>query len=288
MSGLLTFTDRKNASKIAMLPLKEIFINDHKKCMTCNPHELKGSVINIEKNGLDSPLMVKKIDRGYELISDIKSYYSAKFAGIESVPCIVLNDNDENYAMLNQIQAIHNQSFDFFKEAEEIEKLISHYGMTQEDAALHLGKAQSTVANKLRLLRLTAEERKLIIDNHLTERHARALLRLASSQERLYILNMVIQYGFNVEKTELAVDKIIGHRHPRESYRKRSRSGQSVKTYINTIMKAVEGLESSGFRIDAKRVEHDNCLELRVRIPNNNGYITANENSYVLKDSNLN
>lgn len=286
MSGILTFADKKNKSKIVEIHLKDIFISDKKKCMTCDPRELQKSALNAEKNGLERPLMVKKTARGYELLSEVSDYYIAKLAGIDSVPCILSNKCDRNYAMINQIQLIRDYSFDFFKEAEEIEKLISYYGMTQEDAALHLGKAQSTVANKLRLLRLTSEERKLIIDNHLTERHARALLRLASPQERLYILNMVIQYGFNVEKTELAVDKIIGHNHPRDTYKKRNRSVQSAKTYINTIMRAVEGLESYGFSIDAKKSEQDNCLELRLRIPNGSQYFNSdvNENAYTLKN----
>ncbi len=268
MSGILTFTGRRNAGSIIELQMMDIFISDHKKCMTCNPHEIQKLAINTEKNGLNSPLMVRKTDRGYELLSELNDYYAAKLAGLSSVPCILMEENDRNYAMINQIKMINDQNLNFFKEAEEIEKLISYYGMTQEDAAAHLGKAQSTVANKLRLLRLTEEERKLIIDNHLTERHARALLRLASPQERICVLNLVIQHGFNVEKTELAVDKIIGHRHPREPYRKRSRSVQSVRTYLNTIMRAVEGLSSSGVNVDTQRLEHDNCLELRLRIPN--------------------
>lgn len=270
MSGTLTFTGKKSTGNIIKLQLMDIFIGDHKKCMTCNPHEIQKLAVSTEKNGLNSPLMVRKTDRGYELLSELNDYYAAKLAGLKSVPCILMGEKDRNHGMISQIKMINDQNLNFFKEAEEIEKLISYYGMTQEDAAAHLGKAQSTVANKLRLLRLTDEERNLIIDNHLTERHARALLRLASPQERIYVLNLVIQHGFNVEKTELAVDKIIGHSHPREPYRKRSRSVQSVRTYINTIMRAVDGLASSGINVDTQKLEHDNCLELRLRIPNKN------------------
>lgn len=280
MSGILTFTNNTDIDRIVDIELKEIFISNRNQCMTCDPKELQKIAIDAEKNGINEPLTVEKSDKGYQLISGLNNYYAAKLAGIAAVPCIIIDKADTDNSMMNQIQIIHNNTYDFFKEAEEIEKLISLYGMTQEDAASHLGKAQSTVANKLRLLRLTEEERKLIIENHLTERHARALLRLAAPQERMYILNMVIKHGFNVEKTELAVDKVIGHRNRREPYRKRSRSVQSVKACINMILKSAEILESSGFNVNTKKTENDDYLELTVRIPNNKYHKTEKENKY--------
>lgn len=269
MSGILTFANKTDTQRAADIELKEIFISNRNQCMTCDPKELQAVADEASKNGISEPLTVVKTDKGYQLISGLKNYYAAKLAGIASVPCIVIDKTDSDSGMMNQIHIINNNTYDFFKEAEEIEKLISLYGMTQEDAASHLGKAQSTVANKLRLLRLTEEERKLITENHLTERHARALLRLAAPQERMYILNMVIKHGFNVEKTELAVDKVIGHRHRREPYRKRSKSVQSVKACINMILKSMEILESSGFNVNTKKTENDDYMELTVRIPNN-------------------
>lgn len=285
MSGTLTFTGKKNIRNVVKIRLKDIFIYDKEKCMPCDPAQIKKLSMNAEKNSIDSPFLVESTDRGYMLKSDVKKYYAAKLAGIEYVPCIIFDEADEENGMINQIQDIHNNSFDFFKEAEAIERLISRYGMTQEDAASHLGKAQSTVANKLRLLRLTEEERKLITENHLTERHARALLRLASPQERLCVLNMVIQYGFNVEKTELAVDKVIGKNRPKEIYRKRTRSSHSVRSYVKAIMKAVEGLESSGVNVDTKEFEFENCLELRLRIPNSGQFHkkSSNDEMYYIR-----
>ena len=268
MSGTLTFKSRKKTGSIVKINTSDIFVgnNEIKSCI--DSFLLKKLSSEIKINGIDSPFLVNKTENGYTLISDAEKYYAARLAGIDNVPCIIVDENSEDKGMISQIKNIYSNGFDFFKEAEGIERLISSYGMTQEDAASHLGKAQSTVANKLRLLRLTEEERKLITENHLTERHARALLRLASQQERLYVLNMIIQYGLNVEKTEIAVDKLIGQNRPKEVYKKRTRSGHSVRGYIKAIMKAVEGLESSGIDVDARRFEFDNCYELRLRIPN--------------------
>ncbi|MGN0632059.1 MAG: ParB/RepB/Spo0J family partition protein [Ruminococcus sp.] len=276
MSGTLTFTGRKKTASIVKIHTSDIFIGDDEKNRYFDPLLLKNLSSEIKKNGIVSPFLVNKTEKGYTLISDADKYYAAGLAGIENIPCIIVDEENEDKGIISQIKNIYSNGFDFFKEAEAIERLISSYGMTQEDAASHLGKAQSTVANKLRLLRLTEEERKLITDNHLTERHARALLRLASPQERLYVLNMIIQYGLNVEKTELAVDKVIGQNRPKEAYRKRTRSGHSIKSYIKAIMKAVEGLESSGVNVDARKFEFDNCFELRLRIPNKGQFYNKN------------
>lgn len=268
MSGILTYTRKKRTGSIVKIPINDIFISDENAYSSFNSAILKQISSSITKYGIDDPFLVKKTEHGYNLKSDEESFLAAKMAGIETVPCIISEDDKSDAGIIEQIKNIQEYGCDFFKEAEAIEKLISKYGMTQEDAALHLGKAQSTVANKLRLLRLTEKERQIITEHHLTERHARALLRLASPEERMCVLDMVIQYGFNVEKTELAVDKVIGNKRPKEAYRKRTRSVHSVKSYVKTIMKAVDGLKSSGIDIEAEDSELDDFHELRLRIPN--------------------
>lgn len=268
MSGILTYTRKKRTGSIVKIPINDIFISDENAYSSFNSVILKQISSSITKYGIDDPFLVKKTEHGYNLKSDAESFLAAKMAGIETVPCIISEDDKSDAGIIEQIKNIQEYGCDFFKEAEAIEKLISKYGMTQEDAALHLGKAQSTVANKLRLLRLTEEERQIITEHHLTERHARALLRLASPDERMCVLDMVIQYGFNVEKTELAVDKVIGNKRPKEAYRKRTRSVHSVRSYVKTIMKAVDGLKSSGIDIEAEDSELDDFHELRLRIPN--------------------
>lgn len=268
MSGILTYTRKKRTGSIVKIPINDIFISDENAYSSFNSVILKQISSSITKYGIDDPFLVKKTEHGYNLKSDAESFLAAKMAGIETVPCIISEDDKSDAGIIEQIKNIQEYGCDFFKEAEAIEKLISKYGMTQEDAALHLGKAQSTVANKLRLLRLTEKERQIITEHHLTERHARALLRLASPEERMCVLDMVIQYGFNVEKTELAVDKVIGNKRPKEAYRKRTRSVHSVKSYVKTIMKAVDGLKSSGIDIEAEDSELDDFHELRLRIPN--------------------
>ncbi|MBQ8687097.1 MAG: ParB/RepB/Spo0J family partition protein [Ruminococcus sp.] len=267
MSGLLTFTKEKSMNQVVLLHADWIQPISTKSEMELNPAEIQMLMKKISQGEAIEPIDVRKTDCGYEVVSGAPWLYAAKLAGLQTIPCIVNQTNSRDAAILELVEYIRTQNLNFFEEAAAIEKLISFYGMTQEDAASHLGKAQSTIANKLRLLRLTDEERELIMQHHLTERHARALLRLGSAHERLQVLNLVIQQGFNVEKTEFAIEQVIGGRKKREPYRKRNRTIQSIRTFMNALNKAVHTMESTGIRVDMQRVQKENTIEFCIRIP---------------------
>lgn len=265
MSGTVTFT--RNTEQITNIPIKEIYVSANLQMLKANAVKIHDLALKLSMGEEISPVIVKFTDKGYEVIDGSDTYYAAKINGISQLPCIVQSDDEYKMRFYSQISAIQNQDSNFFCEAEEIEKLISHYGITQEDAASYLGKAQSTIANKLRLLRLTREEMELITSNHLTERHARALLRIASPDERMQILNLVIEENLNVEKTEQAVDKVIGKRKRREPYRKRNRHNQSVRTFMDMIARGAEGLNLAGIPIKTERFSNENGIEVRIRLP---------------------
>lgn len=175
--------------------------------------------------------------------------------------------SDRNSAILALVENIQRQDVSFFDEATAIEKLISYYGLTQEEAAQKLGKAQSTIANKLRLLRLTKTEREIISKFNLTERHARALLRLGSADDRLIILEKIGKYSLNVERTEALIDDFIGNRKEQHSYKKRSQVFQNVTIFLNTINKAIQTMESAGIPAESRKIQGEEYVEYRVRIP---------------------
>ena len=125
----------------------------------------------------------------------------------------------------------------------------------------------STIANKLRLLRLTADEREVIMKYNLTERHARALLRLAAPAERLAVLERVVKQNLNVEKTEAAVEEVIGKKKVQNSYKKRSKVFQNVRIFVNTITKAVETMQAVGIAAESQKIQHEDYIEYRVKIP---------------------
>ena len=267
MAGFLTFTREKPINRIVEVDVSEIVPNPHQPRTGFDPADILSLAESIAQNGILQPLTVRRGEGCYELVAGERRLRAAKLAGMQAVPCIILEISSRNSAVMALVENIQRQDLSFFDEASAIEKLITYYGMTQEDAAAKLGKAQSTIANKLRLLRLTAEEREIIMKYNLTERHARALLRLAAPEERLAVLEKVVRNNLNVEKTEHAVEELLGQRRKRESYRKRSKVFQNVRIFVNTITRAVETMQAAGIAADSQKIQREDYIEYRVRIP---------------------
>ena len=267
MAGFLNFTKDKQINKVIEIDVGLIVPNPHQPRTEFDDSDIRSLAESLGQNGILQPLSVRKSGEKYELIAGERRLRAAKMCGLQAVPCIVHDISERNSAVLALVENIQRQDLSFFDEAAAIEKLISYYGMTQEDAASKLGKAQSTIANKLRLLRLTPEERELIVGFNLTERHARALLKLGSCEERINILEKVIKNKLNVERTEKLVEDYIGQKKVRQSYRTRSKVFQNVKIFVNTINKAIETMQSAGIDADSKKIQNEEYIEYRVRIP---------------------
>ena len=265
--AFLNFTKEKLINKVVEIDIDMIIPNPNQPRKVFQDNEISALAESIMQNGILQPLSVRRCGESFELIAGERRLRAAKMCGFTVVPCIIHEISDRNSAILAIVENIQRQDLSFFDEAAAIEKLITYYGMTQEDAASKLGKAQSTIANKLRLLRLTPEERELIVKFDLTERHARSLLKLASPADRLEILEKVIKNNLNVERTEKLIEDYIGSQREKASYKKRSKVFQNVKIFINTINKAVETMQSAGIPADAKKIQNENYVEYRVRIP---------------------
>lgn len=275
MAAFLNFTREKERekerqreeNKVVQIPVSEIQPNPHQPRSDFDYTDISSLAESICQNGILQPLSVRKINNGYELIAGERRLRASKLLQLKYVPCIVLDISSRASAILALVENIQRQDLSFFDEANAIEKLITYYGMTQEDAAVKLGKAQSTIANKLRILKLSEEEKELITKFNLTERHARALLRLGSKEDRLIIINKVIKNNLNVERTEAAIDEYMGKVRDKESYRKRSKVFQNVRIFVNTINKAVETMKAAGIAADSKKIQNDDYIEYRVKIP---------------------
>ena len=267
MAGFLNFTKEKSINREIEIDIKQIVPNPHQPRKHFPDNEIAALADSIAQNGILQPLSVRRYKDKFELIAGERRLRAAKLGGLSVVPCIVHDISDRNSAILALVENIQRQDLSFFEEAVAIEKLIMYYGMTQEDAAAKLGKAQSTIANKLRLLRLTPAERDLIMKFNLTERHARALLKLASSEERLLVLDKIIKHNLNVEKSEKLIEDFIGLQKERASYKKRSKVFQNVKMFVNTINKAVETMQAAGISADSRKIQNEDYIEYRVRIP---------------------
>lgn len=267
MAGFLNFTRDKQINKVIEVDIDLIIPNPHQPRTEFFDADISALAESIAQNGILQPLSVRRCGERYELIAGERRLRAAKLCGFSVVPCIVHEISERHSAILALVENIQRQDLSFFDEAVAIEKLITYYGMTQEDAAAKLGKAQSTIANKLRLLRLTEDERELITRFNLTERHARALLKLGNPSDRLTILEKVVKNNLNVERTERLIEDYIGKEKIKASYKKRSKVFQNVKMFVNTINKAVETMQAAGISADSRKIQNEDYIEYRVRIP---------------------
>lgn len=259
----------KTVNKVVQIPIKLIFPNPNQPRREFNEDELNYLAESIKNDGIIQPITVRKVDEKFEIISGERRLRASKIAKLESVLCIIVDITERSSALLALIENIQRSDLSYFDEAFAIYNLIDLYGMTQEDAAIRLGMAQSTVANKLRLLKLSAQERELIKKGKLTERHARAFLKLTDPDQRLITINKVIKHGMNVEKTECLIEQLLKTEDERESFKKRAILLRDVRLFVNTINKAVQTIKMAGVAADAKKTENDEYIEYHIRIPVN-------------------
>ncbi len=222
---------------------------------------------SIRQNGILQPLTVRTAGDRYVLIAGERRLRAAKFIGMQTVPCIVMDMTERNSAVMALVENIQRKDLQFFDEAEALSNLIDFYGMTQEDAAIKLGKNQSTIANKLRLLKLSPEIREKICEYGLTERHARAMLKLDSEEKQLEAAENIHQRNLNVEASERLIEAMLSKDRELESIRRRSGAFRDVRLFVNTINKAVEMMKAAGINADSRKIRQDDYIEYIVRIP---------------------
>ncbi len=254
-------------SRMIMVSVENIKPNPYQPRRTFTEDELRSLSDSIKENGILQPLCVRKRTGGnYELIAGERRLRASVLAGLHAVPCVVMNVDDRQSAVLALMENLQRQDLNFFEEAEGIVSLIQDFGLTQEEAAIKLGKKQSTVANKLRLLRLTTKERKLILENNLTERHARALLKL-DGQAREQALNQVIVRKLNVAETERFVEKALDSLKSKKKTANSRMIVKDVRIFLNTVSHAIETMRQSGIAAQAEQTITDEYIEYIVRIP---------------------
>lgn len=258
---------RRELGKIIDVPVSDIVPNPSQPRKHFPIAEMTSLAKSISQDGIVQPLTIRRTEVGFELVSGERRLRAAKLAGLKSVPCIVINADSSRSAVLALIENIQRADLNCFEEAAAIAKLIEICGMTQEEAAVRLGLAQSTVANKLRLLKLSAEERKIICENNLTERHARALLKVTDENKRKTILAKAAEGGWTVEATEKYIQKLEREDAKKSSYEKRAVMLKDVRLFFNTVNKAVNVMKLAGVEADTKRINHKDYIEYIIKIP---------------------
>ncbi|MBQ7962209.1 MAG: ParB/RepB/Spo0J family partition protein [Clostridia bacterium] len=256
----------RTGGSILLVPTDEIIPNPNQPRKVFNQNELDALADSIRNNGIIQPLVVRKNNNDeYELISGERRLRAAVKVGLETVPCVLMSVSDNDSALFAIIENIQRDNLNYFEEAESISRLVNDYSMTQEEISKRLGKSQSYLSNKLRLLRLSDELRSVILENSLSERHARALLRLDSDIDRLKALLEIIEKNMNVSETDKYIDSIVTP--VKQKSRPKFRKLKDIKLFINTINHAVDTMRNAGIKAVSEENETSDYIEYVIRIP---------------------
>jgi len=245
----------QNHTTVTYLPVDRIATNPYQPRKYFDRAGLEDLVASIQEYGVMQPITVRIINGiNYELVSGERRLRASRLAGFSEIPAIIINITDKDSAILALIENLQRQDLNYLEEAEGYANLIADHGFTQEELAQKIGKSQSTVANKLRILRLPKSVKRALAESDLTERHARALLKLESphhntEKTQLDILSIVTKKHLTVKNTEDLIDQTL----LRLNSPSRHKPKRNIRTYIrnirfftNTIKKAVETMQNGG------------------------------------------
>lgn len=259
----------KEENRVLEIPTIQIRPNKTQPRKSFDEDELRLLSQSISTNGILQPLTVRKLSQTeYELVAGERRLRAAVLAGLTKVPCVLIRCTDKESAIFALLENIQRADLNMFEEARGISRLIRKYGLTQEEAAIRLGKKQSTVANKLRLLKLSMEEQDWILQAGLSERHARALLRIDDEEIRKEVLSRIVAENLSAKDTEDIVVKLLCRETVTASPSQDKKFiVRDVRIFVNTINKAVDTMRLSGINAVAKKSETEEYIEYTVKIP---------------------
>ncbi len=263
-----TFADKK----LLMLKPDDIIPNANQPRKHFDTYELQSLADSIAANGIIQPLTVRKADGGkYLVIAGERRLRAAKMAGLRRIPCVLHRTSDLVASLYAITENMQRQDLNYFEEALAIQTLITEFRLTQAEAAVQLGMANSTVSNKLRLLKLSPEIQKRLLSANLAERHARALLRLPAEQ-RNDALDKIIADGLNLCQTEELIESILNPIEPiiettEEIFKPiRKAAIGDIKLFSNSLSKLLCTMQNAGITANSRKRETENYVEYKVRI----------------------
>lgn len=256
-------------NRVLFLPVASISPNPAQPRKRFAQDGLEELADSIREHGVLQPLSVRRVEGSYELVSGERRLRASKLAGLSEVPCILVNVDNEGSSLLALVENLQRRDLDFVEEAAALAKLIRAYGLSQEEAARRMGKSQSAVANKLRLLRLSPDVLTLLRDHGCTERHARALLRFEEEDQQLEVARIIVEEQLTVARTEALVESML-HPVPQAPSPRRRRPTivlKDVRFFLNTVTRGLSMMKTAGVNADCQRQETDDSILLTIRIP---------------------
>ena len=254
----------EQVNRVILLPIELIDPNPNQPRRNFDPRLIRELADSIAENGLLTPISVRKIERRFELIAGERRLLAFQLLGENKIPAIVEKMDERHSAVLALVENLQRKELDFYEEAEAMSALIKSYGLTQQQVADRLGIAQSTVANKLRLLRIDSEVIRKLIDKGLTERHARALLPLAEDARLTAAAEQVVRRQLNVAQTERYVAELLSRQKNQGS---RLLILKDLRIFSTTINRAVDVMKQAGIEVDSRKTVDEGTITYTITIP---------------------
>lgn len=255
------------SSRVRYIPINDIRPNPQQPRRRFDEGGLRELSESIAAYGILQPLTVRAQNGGYELVAGERRWRAARMAGLRQVPCLLARVDEEDAALLALIENLQRRDLDYMEEASAIARLLRRYGLSQQQAAEKLGRSQSAVANKLRLLRLEEPVVDALRRYGLTERHARALLRLEDGEQRLSAAEHMGKRGMNVAAAEAYIEQLIARSQTTPPKRRSTYVIKDVRLFLNSVERGIRLMRGAGVGAKVARQDTEEEICLTVRIP---------------------
>ena len=248
------------SGRVVFLPAKAIQANPLQPRKIFPESALQELAESIRQHGILQPLSVRRVGVQYELIAGERRLRAAVLAGLSEIPCIVMQMTEEESALAALVENLQRQELDFIEEAQGIDWLVSQFSMSQEQVAKLLGKSQSGIANKLRLLRHSPKVLDALRQTGLTERHARALLKLTTDHQKLQAIGVIARQNMSVARAEQYIDSLLDQQ-------EKGQKKANVGAFLSYLSQSLARIQLSGLSAVSERLETDSQIVLTITIP---------------------
>lgn len=246
--------------RVVFLPAKSICPNPFQPRKIFSEEQLAELTESIRRHGILQPLSVRRMGAHYELIAGERRLRAGILAGLTEIPCIVMQMSEEESAMAALVENLQRQDLNFIEEAQGIDLLLRQFSMSQEQVARLLGKSQSSIANKLRLLRHSPKVLEALRQAGLTERHARALLKLSADHQKLEAIGVIARQNMSVARAEQYIENLLNQQD-------NSKKKANVGAFLSYLNQSLARIQLSGISAVSERLETDRQIVLTITIP---------------------
>jgi ParB family chromosome partitioning protein len=252
--------------EVKKISVQEIVPNRFQPRTVFADEKIEELSLTIRTHGIIQPIVVRQVDGRYEIIAGERRYRAVQKLGWETIPAIVKDFNDTETASVALIENLQREELSAIEEAVAYAKLLELHDLTQEALAQRLGKGQSTIANKLRLLKLPQEVQDALLQKKITERHARALIPLKKPDPQITLLSEIIEKQLNVKQTEDRVVKMLEKTSPKAKPKRKAFS-RDTRIAMNTIRQSLTMVADTGVKINAEEEEFEEYIQFTIKIP---------------------